>query len=72
MSTQKQFQSRSLEPTDNKPLRLVQKFLKELKASIILFKDLLAEIKWERLELSVYRAIVLVHLFKYLWYSIWH
>jgi hypothetical protein len=72
MSTQKQFQSRSLETTDHKPLRRTQEFLKELKITMGLVRDLFLGVKAERIELTLYRAIVLVHLLKYFWYSIWH
>jgi hypothetical protein len=54
MSTQKQFQSRSLETTDNKPLRRTQEYLKELKVSVTLLRELLVEVK----ELIVVLALI--------------
>lgn len=72
MSTQVQFQASSLETGTKKPLRRTQEFLRELKTSMSLLGEVLAKIKWKEVELFVFRAIVLVHLIKYLWYSIWH
>lgn len=56
----------------DKPLYRLQQYLIEVKTSVSLLRDVLVEIKWEKIELSVYRTIVLVHLIKYLWYSMWH
>jgi hypothetical protein len=76
MSTQKQFQSRALEPKENRPLRRTQEYLRELKVSIALLREVFMEVKWEKLELYFYRTIIMtvtiVHLIQFLWYSIWH
>jgi hypothetical protein len=73
MSTQ-EIQSSSLEA--KKPLRRTQEFLRELKVTITLLRDLLAEVKWEKLELNFYRMIIItvtvIHLIEFMWYSLWH
>ena len=62
---------RSQEP-QRKPITRLQRQLINLKQDVVLFKEMLSEFKWEKIELSVYRTIVIVHLLKYLLYSIWH
>lgn len=62
---------RSQEP-QRKPATRFQRQLINLKQDVVLFKEMLAEFKWEKIELSIYRTIVIVHLIKYLWYSLWH
>jgi hypothetical protein len=76
MSTQKQYQPRSLEPVEKKPLQRTQAFLKELKITIGLAQDLFQDVKWERVELVFYRTVIavigIVELLKIFWHSIWH
>lgn len=76
MSTQKQFQSRSLETVERKPLQRTQEFLKELKITVGLVQELFQDVKFEKLELYFYRTamltVTLVHLIEFLWDTIWH
>jgi len=72
MSTQKLFKSESVEPGEKKPLQRTQKFLKELKITFGLVKELFEGVDFVKLELYFYRTFILVHLIKFLWGTVWH